>query len=315
MGDKILGDTVANRLHLMTLTLATPVAPLAFFRHVGAKDVVAGLLAAAAGVFVTIDAWQDIVKTARLDEESSHILLVPIAMLWIAWGSRSRLSGCRRTGCWLGPIVALMGGALYLYGVLGWARTITYVGAIVVVLGCFLSVVGVDLLRRFWPVFVALIFLVPVPGVLRQQIAAPLGSWTARATEELLLVLSLPVERSGNLLSINQVDVTIAEACNGLRMVLSLFFVSYVVAFERPAKWYIRMAVLTASPVTAILCNIVRLVPTLCIYGYGSRDWADQFHDFSGWVMLIMAYFALMGLIKLLEWTFGSWKSNTTVAN
>jgi exosortase len=299
----------------MELSLAPPAAPLAISRQLKAKDVVAGLFAAAVGVLATIDAWQDIVKTARLDEESSHIFLVPIAMLWIAWGSRSRLSGCRRTGCWLGPVVALIGGGVYLYGVLGWARTITYVGAIAVVLGCFLSVVGSDLLRRFWPVFVALIFIVPVPGVLRQQIATPLGTWTARATEELLLVLNLPVERSGNLLSINRVDVTIAEACNGLRMVLSLFFVSYVVAFERPAKWYIRTAILIASPITAILCNIIRLVPTLCFYGYGSRDWADQFHDASGWVMLIMAYFALMGLIKLLEWMFETWTNKNMVAN
>jgi exosortase len=270
------------------------------------RDLVAVLALVGVGVWVTRDAWQDIVRIGLKDEESSHVFLVPIAMLWLGWENRGRLPLCRRVGTWIGPIFLVGGAGLYLYGLLGWARTVTYVGAVLLTLGCLLSVMGLDVLRRFLPVLLALIFVVPVPGMLRQEIAVPLGTTTAKVAEHLLVLFGVPVERSGTLLSINEVDVTIAEACNGLRMVLSLFFVSYVVAFSGSMPWYVRVVVLLGAPVLAIVCNVVRLIPTLCLYGYASREWAERFHDAAGWIMLGISYFGLMGVISLITWVMGS---------
>jgi exosortase len=197
---------------------------------------------------------------------------------------------------------------------LGWARTITYVGAVVVAAGCMLSVTGTDVLRRFYPALLAMAFLVPVPGLVRMEVAIPLGTATARLAEHILLLFDVPVERAGTLLSINQVDVTIAEACNGLRMVLSLFFVSYVVAFGASLRWPMRAIILVAAPVLAIICNVIRLIPTLYLYGYASHTWAERFHDAAGWAMLVVSYFGLMGLIRLMRWVGGSGDAPEAVA-
>jgi len=110
------------------------------------------------------------------------------------------------------------------------------------------------------------------------------------------------VERSGNLLSINKVDVTIAEACNGLRMVFSLVMVCFAFAFGTPLRWYSRLLILIASPIAAIVCNIIRLIPTLYIYGHFSRTTAEEFHDIGGWIMLPVAFLLLMGILRLLRW-------------
>jgi exosortase len=270
--------------------------------------------AVAIGVFLTLDAWRDIFRIAMKDEESSHIFLVPVVMLWLLWENRAKLKGCRRIGTWIGPVVVTVGAGLYLYGTLGWARTVTSVGAVVVLAGCILSVAGTDVLRRFSSVFLALAFLIPVPGLVRMEVAIPLGTATARLAEHILLLFDVPVERAGTLLSINQVDVTIAEACNGLRMVLSLFFVSYLVAFGASLRWNMRAAVLIAAPVLAIICNVIRLIPTLYLYGYASHEWAERFHDAAGWAMLAVAYFSLMGLIRLMRWVGGTSGSPETSA-
>jgi exosortase len=261
------------------------------------------LIGASFAVWATGDAWQDIAKTGWKDEESSHILLVPIVVLWLMWENRGRFSGFRRLGTWAGPPLVAFGGGLYLYGSLGWSRTTTYAGAVIILVGCMLSVLGTELIKKFAPAVLALAFLVPVPGVMRLGIAIPLGTATAQVAEHFLLVFGVPVERSGTLLSINQVDVTIAEACNGLRMVLSLFFVSYVVAFSGSLSWYVRAIVLLAAPLLAILCNVIRLIPTLYLYGYASKDWAEMFHDAAGWAMLAVSYVGLIGIIRLIQWT------------
>jgi len=143
---------------------------------------------------------------------------------------------------------------------------------------------------------------VPVPGMVRQQIALPLESWTAQISQALLETVGMDVERSGNLISVNGVPVSIAEACNGLRMVFALILVSYAFSFGLPLRNFVRVLVLLASPLAAILCNVVRIVPTAWLYGYHSKAMAGQFHDYSGWIMLPVAFGLLYGIIRIMKW-------------
>lgn len=254
------------------------------------------------GVFATRDAWLDILRVATTDEESSHILLVPIVAAWMAWIRRIRLRFCPPTGTWIGPPIALAGWAMSAWGYYGEVLAAWHAGAIAMVVGCILSVVGKNVLFRFMPSFVVLAFMVPVPGGLRQQVAVPLQTATAAVTQGIFEILGVAVQRSGNLLIINNVDVTVAEACNGMRMVFALILVSYAFAFSMPLRNSVRALVLLASPLAAIVCNVFRLLPTIWMYGYGSHTIAEGFHDLSGWLMLPVAFLLLLGIIRLLRW-------------
>jgi len=161
---------------------------------------------------------------------------------------------------------------------------------------------GRDLLKQFLPAIIAILFVVPVPGRVRQRIAIPMETTTAAVTQHVYETLGLSIERSGNTLSLNGHEVDIVEACNGLRMVVALTLVSYAFAWGTPLRWYVRLIVLALSPISAILCNVVRLVPTVYLYGYHPGEFAGRFHDLSGWVMLFVSFFMLMGVIRLLRW-------------
>ena len=64
--------------------------------------------------------------------------------------------------------------------------------------------------------------------------ALPLQGATVLVTQRLFELAGMQLERSGNLLTINGVNVAIAEACNGMRMVFALVIVSYAFAFGTP---------------------------------------------------------------------------------
>jgi exosortase/archaeosortase family protein len=85
-------------------------------------------------------------------------------------------------------------------------------------------------------------------------------------------------------------------------MVFALVLVSYTFAYGMPLREPVRWIVLACSPVAAIACNVVRLVATVWLYGYGSPELADKFHDVSGWLMLPFAFLLLMLVIKALRW-------------
>lgn len=274
------------------------------------------------GVLATLPAWMDILHIALRDEEASHIFLVPLVAAWLVWVRRARLRLCQPRGTFIGPILIAVGWAVSYWGFRHAIQSFWHGGAVMVVVGCLLSVLGSDVLMRFLPAFAVLVFLVPIPGSLRQSIAIPLQNATAQVTQSLFEVLGVPVERSGNLLSIGGTPVTIAEACNGMRMVFALVLVSYAFSFGEPLRNYVRFLILAACPLSAILCNVIRMLPTLWLYGYGDkvvaffgvqpgegrtlndlgRSLADTFHDLSGWVMLLIAFLLLMGIIRLMRW-------------
>jgi exosortase len=170
--------------------------------------------------------------------------------------------------------------------------------------GCIITALGKNVFFQFLPAFAVLVFLVPIPGFIRQEVSVPLQSATAYVTQVLLEIFGVPIERSGNLLRINGQDVAVAEACNGMRMVFALVLVSYAFAFSIPLRNTTRLLVLACSPIAALICNVIRLIPTVLVYGYqaeGSKM-GDHFHDWSGWFMLPVAFMLLMMVMKALKW-------------
>ena len=272
---------------------------------------VAGL--AAIALIACYQAWSDILHIVLRfedkfpyigvgDEEASQVLLVPFIVFWLIWIRRRRLRKCRPTGTWIGPLFVILGGLTTLFGYYQGIQSFWHGGAVLVLMGAVLSVLGKDVFFNFMPAFVVLVFLVPAPASIRQQIAIPMQSATAVVTQQVFDIMGIPVDRSGNLLSINGTDVTIAEACNGMRMVFALFLASYAFAFGTPLRWYARLIILAGSPLSAILCNVIRLIPTLWFFGHASRDFATTFHDLSGWIMLPIAFLMLLSIVGMLKW-------------
>jgi exosortase len=255
-----------------------------------------------AGFFATRGAWDDIAHIASRDEEASHIWAVPFLAIWLAWIRRDVLFTALPRSDWLGPCLVAVGWAMSHWGFYGAKQSPWHLGALLVVLGCALSAAGSGVLLAIWPAVVVLLFIIPVPGMVRQQLSIPLERTTAAITSGALHLLGVPIERSGNVIIVNRIPVTVAEACNGLRMIFPLFLIVYVFCFMLPLQAWVRWVLLLTSPLSAVLCNVLRLLPTVLLYGYGSKHNADQFHNYSGWPMVVIAFFALMGLIKIIEW-------------
>jgi exosortase len=272
----------------------------------GLAAIILGLL----GIFVTLDVWKDIASIVFpmdenghviVDEEASHIFLVPVVALWLVWVRKVRIRHCRPSFTLLGPILVAAGWGLSSYGFYHNIQYFWHAGAVLLVLGCIIAVLGKNVLFRFFPAILVLVFLIPIPGMFRLNIALPLQAWTAEITHQIAQVVGMETTVSGNMLSINGQDVQVQEACNGLRMVFALILVTYAFAFGMPLRNSVRILILLASPIAALFCNILRTVPTLYIWGYHPSI-AQTFHDSAGWVMLPIAFGLLYGIIKILQW-------------
>ncbi|MFK7788087.1 MAG: exosortase/archaeosortase family protein [Phycisphaeraceae bacterium] len=264
--------------------------------------VVLTLIMMALAVIACLDAWMDIVRIVQVDEEASHIMLVPLVFARIVWVRRGELKDWQSRTSLLGVVVALSGVALCLFGNIKAMQVVWHFGAILTVVGVFVSIQGFEIVRRLWPAFLVLLFLMPMPGVIRHPLALFLQNISAQLTEVVTIAMGFEVSRQGNLLIINDYPVGIAEACNGMRMVSMLILVVFAFVFSEKVRPWVRISLIVLAVPLAIICNIFRLVPTVLAYGFFSPDFADQLHDWLGWVMVVASYFMLMGLLWLMRW-------------
>ncbi len=259
-----------------------------------------GLLALA--LYATRGAWLDVIEQATRDEEQTHILLALPVALWLGFLRRGRLHGFRPKPSPLGPALMLVGWGLSLFGFSRSFDFFWHIGAICVAVGAMVTMLGPRIIVVFMPSFVALLFLLPIPGRLRGPIAGELQDVSAVIAEFGLDLLGIEIFREGAALVVNGKEVLIAEACNGMRMVSALALIAFAFIFSVPMRNSVRLAILAISPVIALTVNVMRLIPTALMYGYSTEDAAALFHDISGWVVLLLALGMLWAFLSLLRW-------------
>jgi exosortase len=253
-------------------------------------------------LIATRSVWQEIVRIGLSSEEQSHIMLAPVVAMWLAWLRRGRLRFCRPEPSLWGPIAIGGGWAMSAIGFRTGVDIAWHLGALIVMGGALVTMVGVACARQFLPAVIALLFLLPVPGTLRHAIALPLQQITAQIGQGALEILGLPVERMGNVLIVNGQTVAVAEACNGMRMVSALALISYAFVFSTPMRNSVRLVILALMPALAILVNLIRMVPTVLLYGYADLEIARLIHDISGWASLAMALVLLWSFLSTMRW-------------
>ena len=153
----------------------------------------------------------------------------------------------------------------------------------------------------FAPAVLVAFAAVPIPGTLRLALAEPLQNFASGLATAVLDLAGVSAVRTGNTIEINGVLVAVGEACNGMRLLIPLGLVIYTFVFSLPLRPVMRGFLLLSSIPVALLCNVVRLVPTAIAYGYLPSQ-ATLIHDVGGWIMLPAAIFILIGLLRLIEW-------------
>ena len=271
-------------------------------RYWKARDLVTLGLMLAVALWLHRQPLGDIVSIGSHDQEQTHIFLAPLVAGWLLWLRRSRLRFVQVQPSLAGTAIAAAGWLISWWGFDSGTQIAWHGGALITLIGVVLCMTGVLPLRVLAPVFLALLFMLPVPGEIRHRIAYPLQELSTSVTHGVLQLIGVGAVKSGNVLIINGEQVAVGEACNGMRMVFALTLVVYAFAFATPLRPGTRLLLLALSPVIALACNVLRLVPTSLIFGYGSLRTAQQFHEWAGWIMLPVAMVILAGILRTVRW-------------
>jgi exosortase len=233
-----------------------------------------------------------------VSDEYSSGMLVPVLAAYLLWHRRERWleRPIRPTAAGfvllLGAQLMRFFGLLYYYDTLDRYSLLLTVAALVILIG------GTGLFKKIFTVWLFGFLMFPFPTRLESGITFPLQKWATISAVYFLETLGYNVVRDGNIITINDTQVAVAEACNGLRMLTAFFVVSgFVVLLTHRKRWQKGVLLLSSIPI-ALLCNTLRLtITSIAFTTLNTEQWEKRFHDFGGLAMMPVAL--LMIILEL----------------
>jgi exosortase len=165
------------------------------------------------------------------DPNYSHGFFVPVFSSYLIWNKRAQIAAIRSLPSVWGAILVLASLAVLYLGCLGSELFLQRVSLVGVLAGLIVYFTG---WRRLWAVafpIIFLLFMIPLPAVIYNQIVFPLQLLASRFATSCLETLNLfPVLREGNLLILDRYTLEVVDACSGIRSLTSLVALAMVTA-------------------------------------------------------------------------------------
>jgi exosortase len=234
------------------------------------------------------------------DDNYSHgFLIVPLA-LYFVWERRARVAAAPYRRSWLGLAVIIGSLALLVAGTLGAELFISRLSIIFLIAGAVLFVAGFEALRIVAFPIAFLLLMVPPPAIIFNQIAFPLQLLASQFGESTLQAFSIPVLREGNVIILANTTLEVAEACSGIRSLISLLTLGIVYGYFIDRRPAVRTVIALSTIPIAIVANGLRVAGTgIAAHYYGADAAEGFFHTFSGWIVFVAA-FALLYVVATL---------------
>jgi exosortase len=224
------------------------------------------------------------------DDNYSHgFLIVPIAA-YLVWERRADLIAARPSPTVAGLVIVGISLMMLVAGTLGAELFVTRVSLIGMLAGAVLFLYGWEHLRIVWFPLAFLLLMIPIPAIIFNQIAFPLQLLASRFGETVLRIFDIPVLREGNAITLANTQLEVAEACSGIRSLISLLTLGIVYGYFTDKRFFVRLLIALATVPVAIIANGLRVAGTgIAAYHYGEEAAQGFFHEFSGWVVFVVS--------------------------
>jgi exosortase len=238
-----------------------------------------------------------------IDDNYSHgFLVIPIA-LYFVWERRNTLKEAAKKASSWGLVIVLGSIAIFLAGFLGFEQFLMRISILGVIAGVILYLYGWNHLKILLLPVAFLLLMLPIPAIVLNQIAFPLQLLASRFGEIALNLCQIPVLREGNVINLANTSLEVAEACSGIRSLISLLTLGMVYGYFADSRVWVRTAIVIATLPIAIAANAIRVAGTgIAAHYYGPQAAQGFFHTFSGWIIFIAAFIMMVIFYSAIKW-------------
>jgi exosortase len=237
------------------------------------------------------------------DPNYTHGLFVIPLSLVLAWRRRKRLVGLQASPTYVGLVLLVAGGLLYLTGILAAELFTMRLSFVVTLFALALTTQGHRRTRVLLFPLAFLLLMLPIPYVFYYKLTFPLQIKSSQLTAGLLSGLGMPVLRTGNVIKLEDYTLEVVTACSGLRSMMTLGTLAVFMTDFFKFGGLGNVVFVAVSVPVAVIANTTRLTLTAIVSAIAGADAAESFfHGFSA-VVVFMSGLALLVITGvLLEW-------------
>ena len=236
------------------------------------------------------------------DENYSHGFLVPLIAGYFFWQRWPELKTRLVKPDGLGLVVLVLG---LLQLLLGWLASEYFTmrsSLLVLLAGMVLYWFGREILKGMALPLGFLIFMVPIPYIIYDMAAFPLKLFVTKVSVAFLQLSGVVVMREGNILAFPNITLEVADACSGIRSLLSLLALAVAYAFFLQTSNLRRWIIIASAVPIAIATNALRVIVTgFLAQWWGAKAAEGFFHEFAGLMVFALAMALLVAVGALVK--------------
>ena len=238
------------------------------------------------------------------DPNFSHGFFVPLFSAFVIWRERDRLSRIIPRPSWSGLLVLFAGLGVLVVGRLGAELFLDRSSLLLVLAGVVILLSGWNLFRAVLFPWAFLLLMIPIPTLVLNQITFPLQLLASQVAATVLPALGVPVLREGNVINLSSMPLEVAEACSGIRSLMSLVALAIIYGYLLEKRLWVRWLLAIAAVPITVVANDVRIVGTGLLVQYWDSQVAEGFfHASWGLITFVISLgmlYAVHGLIRFL---------------
>jgi exosortase len=209
----------------------------------------------------------------------SHGPLVPLFSVFLIWEKRKALSNIPVKQTWAGVPLIIFSLIVLIVGTYGVELFTTRISFVMLLAGMVWTLLGGAMLRAVAFPLMILILAIPIPAIVFNQITFPLQLLASRIASEILPMLNVPTVHEGNIIELPIMKLEVAEACSGIRSLMSLFTLAVFYGYFIERTTARRVILVLASIPIAVTANVARIVGTgLCVQYWDPDKALGFFH-------------------------------------
>jgi exosortase len=229
------------------------------------------------------------------DPNFSHGFFVPLFSAYVVWQSMDKLRAIAVRPAWSGLLVIALALATLVVGTLGAELFLSRSSFVLLLGGLVIYFLGWAHFRALFFPWIFLIAMVPLPSIIFNQITFPLQFLASKFASTTLPWAGVPVLREGNIIQLPIMQLEVAEACSGIRSLISLGTLAIIYGYFLEKEVWKRVVLALAAIPIAVVANGMRIFGTgLCVQYWDPQKAEGFFHSFSGWIIFIVSIFLLL---------------------
>lgn len=251
----------------------------------------------------------------KRNSDWSHGFIIPFFGLYYLYLNRDRMPLTLKDRNWLGrgagAALLVAGFAMFMWGVIVGQNYPKLFSLVITIMGIVVLSCGWPIARWSWFAVAFLVFALPLPVRLYEQMTIPLREVAAAVSAVALsLVPEMEAEASGTIVNtmykgMPGTPLDIERACSGMRLLITMSALGVAMAFIHRRPIWQRMIMILACVPIAIFCNFVRVTTTGFLVVFEKDELAHgTAHTLLGIGMLFLAFALYGGLSYILSHLF-----------